>query len=967
MEFLTNGRDEALKKVLEGLSALIYSAETIQHEEDNLHRYAGYMVHVRELIRKLQSQPATTNSVGLLLRMETEVNKAREVIDGYKSRSRLFRPFIYRSVVSKLNQSSKEIYAVLQLLPLTEFNTALNIKEAADAIIHGIESIQLKLSTNTNAILSSLDQYVSENSGNQQQTSPSLFMIARSKGIASNSVCPLPFQIQVQEQEGDRPHTYSCQQLPPSSFFLCPLTGEILEDPVSVSCDHSFEKQAIEDYFHAGQNLCPLCSKELSSSGKLELTSNSTLRNSILEWKRREERTNAERNAKKKFIDTAAKISLDNMEDTNRAIGDLHDLMIEIPSCISAATDSSCKLVPKLAELLKNDSSENISAVLKCLLLIARFSDENKEKIGKRGVIKCLFKHSMTKPNAVAVLLELSRNKVVAGKIEGIPYSSHILISFLDKPSSPVAEMARMVLENLSIDINSTVMMAKFGYFTPFMVQFNSQDISDEIRAYMAEELAQIQLTDTYARNLENEQLIVHLTEMLSCHYPSGKMASLKCIKQFIAFNEPRTCFLKNECAIPALLCLVTSKTVEEELKQKALEILMSLIQTTQPSHPGLQTLFSSNGIQDIINQITTSAPEDQISLLHLLLVMAQNSAAAGEWIVSDHNAMSFFFSAIILDQNKQVKVNALRLISYFAGNHHIVFPSSPSKESIVSSLIALLTENRIDEELYADAASILIHLPADDKRINELLLSSAVLKSIHALITHSNISHLLLENALGVLLHCVKQSQSNSKFQKKVSNLLRTDLIETLSTGSILAKQRVAMILSHLSRCTMDSSLEPSSSQSSHFSRLRLVNIRRSVKEGDGCPVHKSSCSQQRSICLVMDKAVKPLIEMVNTMEFCLTEAALMALDTLFDPGCNFIGAATTIIESHGATPMLEVLERGELNAKEKALELFSKICGHSGITEMELDRFKGLLLNIVRKDDHLKNKAENFLKDLV
>ncbi|KAI0513489.1 hypothetical protein KFK09_009513 [Dendrobium nobile] len=327
---------------------------------------------------------------------------------------------------------------------------------------------------------------------------------------------------------------------------------------------------------------------------------------------------------------------------------------------------------------------------------------------------------------------------------------------------------------------------------------------------------------------------------------------------------------------------------------------------------------------------------------------------------------MSFFFSAIILDQNNQVKVNALKLISYFAGNHHIVFPSSPSKESIVSSLIALLTENRIDEELYAAAASTLIHLPANDKCI-ELLLNSAVLKSIHALITHSNISYLLLENAFGVLLHCVKQSQSNPKFQKKACNLLRTDLIETLSTGSTLAKERVAMILSHLSRCTIDSSLEPSSSQSSHFGRRRLVNIRMSVKEVDGCPVHKSSCSQQRSICLVMDKAVKPLIEMMKTMEFGLTEAALVALDTLFDPGCNFIGAATTIVESHGATPILEVLERGELNAKEQTLELFSKICGHPGITEMELDRFKGLLLNIVRKDDRLKNKAETILKDLV
>ncbi|KAH0463529.1 hypothetical protein IEQ34_008111 [Dendrobium chrysotoxum] len=153
---------------------------------------------------------------------------------------------------------------------------------------------------------------------------------------------------------------------------------------------------------------------------------------------------------------------------------------------------------------------------------------------------------------------------------------------------------------------------------------FTGRDISDEIRAYMAEELEQIQLSETSARNLQNERLIVHLTEMLSCRNPSGKMESLECIKQFIAFNKPRSCFLQNECPIPALLCLITRKTVQEELKQKAQEIRMSVIQTTQPSHPGLQTIFSSNGIQDIINQITTSAPEDQISQLRLLLLMQQ-------------------------------------------------------------------------------------------------------------------------------------------------------------------------------------------------------------------------------------------------------------------------------------------------------------------------------------------------------
>ncbi|XP_020592762.1 U-box domain-containing protein 44-like [Phalaenopsis equestris] len=702
MEILTNGRDEALKGVLDHLSTLIAAADSIKQEDDNFRRYADYMIHVQELLVKLQSQQATIELARLLRRIETEVYLAREIIDGYKSKPRLFRSFICRSVVWKLNQSSKEIYAVLQLLPFAQINTALNIKETADAIIQGVESLQLKLSTNYNAVLSSLDSHISENSGNQQQTSHGLFMISRSKGTASSSVCPLPIQIEAREPEGERSDVDSYLQLPPSSFFLCPLTGEILVDPVSVFCNHSFERKAIEEYFDAGQNLCPLCNKELSSTGKLEITSNSTLRNSILEWKKREEQINAERNAKKKLIEAATKISLDDMENTNQALGDLHALMIEIPSCVSAATESSCKLISKLAELLKNNSVENISTVLKCLLLISCFSDENKEIIGRSGVIKCLLKQSMmdpaTDPTALALLLDLSRNKSAAGKIVGIPISISIFISFLDHPSSTVAEMARTVLQNLSIDINSTVTMAKSGYFTPFLEHFNSQEISDEIRAQMAERLSQIQLTETSAKNLQNERFMTHLTESLSCNFPPTKIASLNCIKHLIAFHELKTSFLQNESAITALLSLITTKSTDDETKQKAVEILISLIQTTQPSHPSFRPLFSSDGIRELLHQIRTSAPEDQIWLLRLLAAMAQNSAAVGEFIVSDHGALSFLFSAIGLEQNRDLKMIALKLIYYIAGKHHIVIPlpSSPSKESIIHSLITILSDRRV-------------------------------------------------------------------------------------------------------------------------------------------------------------------------------------------------------------------------------------------------------------------------------
>lgn len=236
------------------------------------------------------------------------------------------------------------------------------------------------------------------------------------------------------------------------------------------------------------------------------------------------------------------------------------------------------------------------------------------------------------------------------------------------------------------------------------------------------------------------------------------------------------------------------------------------------------------------------------------------------------------------------------------------------------------------------------------------------MLKSIGSLMTHPSNSDLFTENALGALLRCVSHCRSNWKFQKKACKLLRADLIQILSAGSPLARRRAAAILARLSRRVVDSSLVSSSSAPSSFPRRRLLHMRRSAREGDGCPVHKSGCF----VCLVMDRAVKPLIEMVRSMEFGMTEAALAALGTLFDDGCDVSGAAAAIVEGRGATPILEALERGEVAVKEKALELFSKIYEHPCVTERELERFKGLVINMVRKEGGLKIRAENLMKDL-
>ncbi|SNX84174.1 related to MMS21 - SUMO ligase and component of the SMC5-SMC6 complex [Melanopsichium pennsylvanicum] len=71
--------------------------------------------------------------------------------------------------------------------------------------------------------------------------------------------------------------------------FRCPLTTNILEDPVSnAKCSHSYSKSAIEDYVNAGNNRCP-------ASGCQALVSRATLKldpaltKKVAAFKRREE------------------------------------------------------------------------------------------------------------------------------------------------------------------------------------------------------------------------------------------------------------------------------------------------------------------------------------------------------------------------------------------------------------------------------------------------------------------------------------------------------------------------------------------------------------------------------------------------------------------------------------------------------------------------------------------------------
>ncbi|MED6136370.1 hypothetical protein PIB30_055536 [Stylosanthes scabra] len=68
-------------------------------------------------------------------------------------------------------------------------------------------------------------------------------------------------------------------------FFLCPISLEIMRDPVTVSTGITYDRESIETWLFSGKNkTCPVTKQQLSSSDFSDLTPNHTLRRLIQSW-----------------------------------------------------------------------------------------------------------------------------------------------------------------------------------------------------------------------------------------------------------------------------------------------------------------------------------------------------------------------------------------------------------------------------------------------------------------------------------------------------------------------------------------------------------------------------------------------------------------------------------------------------------------------------------------------------------
>ncbi|KAI3772347.1 hypothetical protein L6452_03531 [Arctium lappa] len=219
--------------------------------------------------------------------------------------------------------------------------------------------------------------------------------------------------------------------------FRCPISLELMKDPVIVSTGQTYERSCIEKWLEAGHHTCPKTQQNLTSTA---LIPNYVLRSLIAQW-----------------------CETNGMEPPKR-------------SCrsASACTPAERSMIESLLRKLNSVSPDDQRAAAGEIRLLAKRNADNRVAVAEAGAIP-LLTHLLTAPDsrtqehAVTALLNLSiceDNKgsiVSSGAVPGI-------VQVLRKGSMEARENAAATLFSLSVIDENKVTIGSLGAIPPLVL-----------------------------------------------------------------------------------------------------------------------------------------------------------------------------------------------------------------------------------------------------------------------------------------------------------------------------------------------------------------------------------------------------------------------------------------------------------------------------------------------------------------
>ncbi|KAK8957818.1 U-box domain-containing protein 44 [Platanthera zijinensis] len=719
----------------------------------------------------------------------------------------------------------------------------------------------------------------------------------------------------------------NCEKLhlePIYESFVCPLTKQVMRDPVSIETGQTFEREAIEKWFKECKDtvrkpVCPLTLKELNSS---DLSPSIALRHTIEEWTQRNEAVQLD-NACRSLGPGASEI------DILQALDYVMNICKKSRSKKHAVRNAN--IIPMIADMLKNSNKEVRCNALQTLCVVTEDDDDNKEVMAAGRTVRTIVKflshdHSQEREAAVCLLHELSKSESLCEKIGGVNGAILILVGLASSKSENIltVEKAEKTLENMEKYEKNVRQMAESGRLKPLLTLL--LEGSPETQLTMAEYLGELVLSND-VKVFVAQTAGGALVDVMRCGSKQSREAALKALNQ-ISSHEASAKILIQAGILPPLvkdLFTVGINQLPMRLKEVSATVLANIVASgacfnSIPLDQGQHTLVSEDIVHNLLQLISNTGPATECKLLQVLVGLTSSSTTVLN-IVSAIKSSGAIVSLIqfIETPQRDIRMASIKLLHnispYMAQELSDALQGTAGQ---ISCLIRVISENNGITEEQAAAIGLLAELPERDLGLTRRILAedafpmiiSKIRKIRHGGIRGGRFVSPYLEGLVRVLFKItfLLESETGIIVLAQQHNLAEL-FIDLLQTNGIDKVQMLsAMALRNLSQQSKYLTEVPELPEPTLCSSVFICFSKQLVVTGL-CRVHHGHCSIKTSFCLLEGKAVEKLIACMDHDNEKVVEASLTALCTLLDDGVDIEQGVLALCEAEGIKPILEVL----------------------------------------------------------
>ncbi|GJN39399.1 hypothetical protein PR202_gb28513 [Eleusine coracana subsp. coracana] len=571
-----SGRQLSDEALVEELLASISSARSFQEfrrsqrkECFNLLRWLQLLLPLIEEICEA-APPLTHNAYRCLSLLGRAFQAARRLLRCCHDGSKIFLALESEAVLGRFRAVYEKINLALDEMPYSEIGISDEVKEQVElvnaqlkrskkrtdtqdmelsmdfmvilqnkedgnadrAILERIaKKLQLQSLADLRAETMAIKRLINERNGQHAESTKQIIeLVNKFKGIAGIDEKNILGEVSIPK------YLEKCPSLMIPNDFLCPISLEIMTDPVIIASGRTYERRTIQRWLDAGQRTCPKTQQPLAH---LSLAPNFALKNLILQW--------------------CEKNQVDIQMGQPEPVVEQEVRKEDIPSLVKDLSSIHLDLQRKSAKKIRTLSKENPenramiieNGGLPALIGLLSYPDK---KIQENTVTSLLNlsidetnKVLIAKGGAIPLIIEVLRN----GSVEGQENSAAALFSLfmIDENKAAIGTLGG-IAPLVDLLKNGTIRGKKDAATAIFNLILNHPNKFRAIEAGIVTILLKI-LDDTKLGMVDEAlSIFLLLASHPSCRSEVGTMSFVEILVQIIKEGTPKN----KECALSVLL-----------------------------------------------------------------------------------------------------------------------------------------------------------------------------------------------------------------------------------------------------------------------------------------------------------------------------------------------------------------------------------------------------------------------------